>query len=405
MEGSGHNASVMATGLVQSFTQSLLAMAFNLMGIVAGTFIAINIDVFSLAPWAIVILPGIISVRGVIEGLFSARLSTGLHVGSIKPQFRNNTKSFYLLYYVIATLTVGASLMIGTSTSLVGTFSWGSSVTTTGAILSVTAAAMFLLMLVASPISIGVSILSFKHGLDPDIMLYPIVSTTSDVIVTSSYILVLNTFFLWAPLGTWLIWLFDAAFILFTIYSTIRRFREEEFSRTIREFVLTLMIVTAVVNVTGFGLGKISDIVGRRAEVYMLYPALIDTVGDVGSVAGSMTTTKLALGIAEPSLSSIRFHLKEIAGAWSASLILFAVYSSVPFFFGIITLNSLPGFMAKILMTNAIAVSIVILVGYASAILTYKHGLDPCHFVIPITTSFADSITTLSLLTALSVIA
>jgi cation transporter-like permease len=65
------------------------------------------------------------------------------------------------------------------------------------------------------------------------------------------------------------------------------------------------------------------------------------------------------------------------------------------------TLNTFLTFSALLLATNVIAVSAIVLISYAVAILTFKKGLDPDNFVIPIESSLADSITSIALLVAL----
>jgi cation transporter-like permease len=59
-------------------------------------------------------------------------------------------------------------------------------------------------------------------------------------------------------------------------------------------------------------------------------------------------------------------------------------------------------FAGRVLATNAIAGAIIVIVSYMVAILTYRKGLDPDNFVIPIESSLADSITTMSLFLVLS---
>jgi mgtE-like transporter len=59
---------------------------------------------------------------------------------------------------------------------------------------------------------------------------------------------------------------------------------------------------------------------------------------------------------------------------------------------------------AILLVANAIAVAAIVLLSYSISILTFKRGLDPDNFVIPIESSFADSITTIALLVALLLI-
>jgi len=61
-------------------------------------------------------------------------------------------------------------------------------------------------------------------------------------------------------------------------------------------------------------------------------------------------------------------------------------------------------FTAILYATNIVAASCIILIAYAVGILTYRKGWDPDNFVIPIESSLADTITTISLLIVLNVI-
>jgi cation transporter-like permease len=53
------------------------------------------------------------------------------------------------------------------------------------------------------------------------------------------------------------------------------------------------------------------------------------------------------------------------------------------------------------LITNILAVSIMVVIAYFVAIVTYRRGWDPDNFVIPIESSLADSVTTIALLMSL----
>jgi cation transporter-like permease len=61
-------------------------------------------------------------------------------------------------------------------------------------LINVFMATMALALIVISPLTLTVSFISFKHGLDPDIILYPIESTVADLLITSIYIAVLSLF-------------------------------------------------------------------------------------------------------------------------------------------------------------------------------------------------------------------
>ncbi|MDH5374386.1 MAG: magnesium transporter [Candidatus Bathyarchaeota archaeon] len=393
------------TGLIASLGQSLLSLSFNLGGILAGTLIVLYFSVFDRTPiWTLALLPGILSIRGAIGGLFSGRLSTGLHLGTVKPSYVENTREFYLLFYAVVTLTLESSVVVGLVASLFNVVLWGASIVDCVSIIVVVVSTMGLSIIFISPITIGVSVVSFRRGLDPDVIVYPVMSTVADILVTVCYILELNIFFLFIPLGRYLIGFSALLFLLVVSYVLAKHGREDKFVKTIKEFFVTLVLVAFIVNVTGSFLNSISGVIGRRPEVYVVYPALIDTVGDVGSIVGSTATTKLFLGVTSPSFSSIKQHSTRIGGAWGASMMMFTLYSVLPFTQRITTLNNLPGFVAQLLMTNILAVSAMVVIAYAVAIFTYRRGWDPDNFVIPIESSLADSITTVSFLAALSAI-
>lgn len=389
---------------LSSFGQSILSLSFNFGGMLAGT-LAVYFSVFSISPWAIALFPGILSVRGAIGGLFSGRLSTDLHLGTIKASYTKNTKNFYLLLRAVIVLALISGIMIGLGTSIFGIFFWKANVTDFIEILAVVVATMGLSVLLIPPITLAVSVISFRRGLDPDIIVYPIISTVSDIIDTACYIFSLNVFFKVASFGNHLIWLLDFVFIFIVIYILVKNIKEKEFVETIKEFLLTLFSVTFIVNVTGSLLVRVSEVIGNRPEVYVVYPALIDTVGDVGSIIGSTATTKLALGLTKPSFSSIKAHMIEIGGAWSASMVLFISYSGISSLTsGVRTLGGLVRFASQLLITNILAVSIMIIIAYAVAIFTFRRGWNPDNFVIPIESSLADTVTTATVLVALALI-
>jgi mgtE-like transporter len=376
----------------------VIAYAFNIFGIVAGTIIAYNSGLFAKAPWAVVIYPPILSARGVIGGLFCGRLSTALHLGTVQPRLFGNTKSFYLLFQAIVIMTFEASLMMSLIAALFRDFEEFLG------LINVFMATMALALVVISPLTLTVSFISFKHGLDPDIILYPIESTVADLLITSIYIIVLGLFLVnslfWGRIFTFI----SLALLLTSAFFLVKNAREPEFIKTLKESMLTLVLVSFIVNVAGATLGRVEELMRGRElnQVYVVYPALIDTIGDVGAVVGSTATTKLALGTLKASFSSMKNHLMEISGAWAASLIMYFAYSVLALLItGTFAPTSLVTFTFFLFTVNIFAASLIILVSYSVAILTYQRGLDPDNFEIPIESSMADSITTISLLVAL----
>ncbi len=391
---------------------SLMAYAFNIFGIAAGTIVAYNAGLFEKAPWAIAIYPPILSAKGVIGGLFCGRLSTALHLGTVQPRLFGNTKSFYLLFQAIVVITFETSVVMSFVAALFRSVYAGITVNEILTIVGMVMATMALALIVISPLTLTVSFLTFKHGLDPDIVLYPIESTVADLLITVIYISVLNFFLLNSYFSLYLLFLVSLISLLIAAYLFIKNRREAEFIKTLKESLLTIIFVSFIINVAGATLGKVDETLRERQElyrmypVYVVYPALIDTIGDIGAAVGSTATTKLALGMLKSSFSSIKKHITEISAAWAASLIMYLVYSILALTIqGLLTPLNFLKFTVLLFTANIIAASFIIIISYSVAILTYQRGLDPDNFEIPMESSFADTATTISLLAALILLA
>jgi len=385
------------------FKETSLTFSFGLGGLFAGVMIASQLGIFSLSPWAITLYPIVISAKGVGSGLLSGRLSTGLHLGTIHPRFLGNTKSFYKLLESLLVITLVTSITICTISLFFGNLLWGITLADFPSILVVVVATMALGLLL-SFLTIKVSFISFEKGLDPDVVVYPIMSTVADVFITLCYIGVLNLFFI-GTLGQWAIALACLVPVFLVFYILSKDLREAEFIKTLRESIVTMLLVSFMVNVTGTLLLGISNFVAERVEIWTIYTALIGMIGNVGSVVGSTATTKLALGLLAPSFSSMRKHAKNIFSAWSASIIMFIILAVLSLsIHRLFSFSSFYLLISVILFANILAVAAIIILSFAVSILTFKRGLDPDNFVIPVESSLADSITSIALFVSLLII-
>jgi mgtE-like transporter len=387
----------------KTFKESLAAYTFDVGGIFAGfTFYLLvisKLDSFQV-PWIIAVYPTILSAKGTVGGLLSGRLSTALHVGTIYPRFLNNTKAFYKLFDAVAFINFETCIAMSLISLVFGSLFWGISPSNFSEILFVVIATMAL-GLTISLLTMFVAFTSFKKGLDPDITVYPIMSTVADITITVCYAIVLYIFFFTSSFGKYVVAAVAIAFAILAFYILMRNRHEENFVKTVREFSFTLIAVAFIVNITGTFLNMISEVIlTGRSEIYTVYPALIDLVGDVGSVVGSTAITKLTLGLLKPSLSSIKGHLNHVFGAWAASMVMFTVLSTLSLSINNVISQFLM-FTATLLIANIIAVSLIILISYATAILTFHRGLDPDNFIIPIESSLADTVTSVALLVAI----
>ena len=386
------------------FKETALACLFDIGGLIAGFTIALQLGVFQLSPWAIALYPAILSVKGVISGLLTGRLSTALHLGTVHPRFFGNTKTFYKLIQAMVVLTLATSVTISLIAMGFGSLFWGITFADFADVLTVVVATLSLGLLITL-ITVKVAFISFKRGLDPDTIVYPASSTVADIVITFCYIGVLNLYFLGDALGKYAIIFFGLINVFLVLIILPLNIREPEFLKVIKESVGTMLLVAFLVNITGTFLKGINDIAQSRRAIYTVYPAMIDMMGDVGLVVGSAATTKLALGVLSPSFSSIKHHAKNIFSAWTASILLFLFLGVLALGInGIFSLQVASRLLLILFISNVIAFTVIVLISYAISILTFKRGLDPDNFVLPVGSSIADVITTIALFVALLVI-
>ena len=385
------------------FKETSLTFSFGLGGLFAGLMFASQLGIFELAPWVITLYPAVISAKGVGSGLLSGRLSTGLHLGTIHTRFFGNTKSFYKLLEALIVLTLVTSVTICAISLVFGYLFWGITLADFPAILAIVVATMALGLLL-SFLTIKVSFISFEKGLDPDVFLYPVMSTVADIFITICYIAVINLFF-FGIVGQWFIGLSCLVPVFIVFYILSKNLHEAEFTKTLKESMVTMFLVSLLVNLTGTLLLGISKFITERVEIYAIYTALIGMIGNVGSVVGSTATTKLALGLLTPSFSSMRKHAKNIFSAWGASIIMFIILAVLSLsIHDIFSFSSVYQLFSIVLIANVLAVATIVILTYAISILTFKRGLDPDNFVIPVESSLADSVTSLALFVALLLI-
>lgn len=387
-------------GVFAAFRETLLAFTFDIGGLAAGFFVASQLGVFQLSTWAIAVYPAILGVKGVLQGLLTRRLGTALHLGTVYPRFTKNTKSFYRLLSGTIVTTLVISFVMSLISLVFGAVLWGASPADSLGIVSVVVASMSL-GLILSLVITKVAFVSFKRGLDPDIIVYPIMSTVADIFITFCFVVVLDVYFLFS-VGIYAVLAIIVFHLVLALYLLLKYLGEKDFRRNLRESLPTLLFVSVIANVTGTVLKNISAIIDVRKEVYTAYPALGDTVGDVGSIIGFTATTKLALGLLRPSLSSIVHHARTVVSAWAASIVVFiAIAFLAPVINGVFLLSTFVNLLEVLLLANVLAVVATVLLSYGLSIVTFQKSLDPDNFVIPLLSALADTLVTVALLAAL----
>ncbi len=383
--------------------QTLLALSFNLVSLFAGGLMAVFTPQFSASPWILALFPPVLTVRGGIGGVFSGNLATMLHLGLVKPQLRDNTPDYYGLVKSVTTITVVDALVLG-SVSFI--FNLASGTATPGMwliFLSVPTVACTLAVGFSVPITSYIAIETYTRGLDPDIIVYPILASVNDIIVTAFYVAVVSLALGGGSTSLVLGALFTL--ILAAVAVVAHRSRGDEFFRqTLREGTTVVVLSSLFGSVNGVMLSRMSGTLERTPGLMAMYPALTNALGNIGSIIGSQTTTGMALGYARGFAEELgdagrNIFLVEAPAAFMHVIFAFTAW--------LITGPGAPGVSLATLLTvalsaNLLSFGVVSVFALYSAHLAFERGLNPDNVVIPAITAVSDTVATLALTPAVA---
>ena len=382
------------------FTLSVLGgMLFNIGGLFAGRSAVLLNNIQVYLPWVFLIYPLLLTVRGDINGILSGKLGTALHLGSILPSWKKNTSRFYELMGLIFFFSVFDSLLVGIISFIIGTIMNLSIHFIDVLVISITTFVIGAIISMTFTFSLTFFIYN-KKG-DPDVYVYPIMSSINDILITLTFFGVCLLYRPWETglnlqyyLGLPLLVLILGIVIFFLIKNA----RKDYVKSSIFQALPTLTITNLIASGTGTILSFFQSILQASPLLLVVYPAMISTVGGQGSVLANTTSTKLHLGSIEPSFTFFKtqdFYL-SFSGIITAGLIMNLVFSLFGTLLapGGISFSFYWLFLLLLIFTNIIGFIIIGFIATSAAFLTYRFGLDPDNLVNPILSSLADLITT-----------
>ncbi|MBS7638688.1 magnesium transporter, partial [Candidatus Bathyarchaeota archaeon] len=295
-----------------NFVEALLAFSINLIGFIGGGIVTTLSPMFVEHPWILALYPPILTVRGNLSGLYSGNLSTMLHLGLILPRLRRNTDYYLNLNRAIFFLTFIDTVIIGIASFIFGLIFKFSSFDQMPIYLVVPTISCMIANSISIPITLLVGVEAYKKGLDPDILVYPILSSVNDVLVSLSFVAVSMLILAYR----WGFYLAGSLFLIMMFYciSLFRLHRKNQFfSKTTREGVASIGLASIFGSLNGIFMSGRAEQMSEAPGLVMLYPVIIDGLGDVGSAAGSMTTTSLALGYTRSLGDVMKRGLRELS--------------------------------------------------------------------------------------------
>lgn len=405
------------------FLQAMLALAFETGGIVSGTITSFLMDTQRIK-WIILIYGPLLAARGDIA-ILAGKLGTGLHLGSVKPTFRNNTPAYRSLVTSTLTIAMLDAVLVGIVTYFVNLiiFPVGIRVVNPTLFLVIPVLVMSVTALLSIQITSAVSFFVYKKGLNPDVYVVPVMSTTNNILITLIYAGVLAILKPWGPLttvegvgdvfavasgsdllGTYIAIIPAVLAIAGIIYVIIKNIKDLEYKKIMKEATFAIVASVVIGTITGLVLTKGEAALELYPQLLVAIPALINTVVDQNAIFANILITDFSAGSVEPEIKSVRKPK-----IWAVFLGIGAGGLVVTLFLGIIgTLIKLGNVriiseeLGVAIIWLILLVSVITLIAnilafllvgsliFVLAILAFKKEIDPDNFAIPLTACLAD---------------
>jgi len=362
-----------------SFTSLLLCLVFDFVG---GTFLGIYFEKIMVSyPLILVILPGLMGLRGNIFGAMASRFTTALYMGEMEPKLTDENVIRGILISVL--LSIIPILILWTA-GVIRLDNLSSSVL----ILLIVISSTILVSLLLGFSTAVVTIEPFKRDLDPDMIAAPLVTTISDVLT----IPMLIAFVLFYEINYFAFYLSSMLLIsaVLVFFAKIR-FRSRD-RRIFFEILGVLTVLAVVESITGNILEYHSKIVYTSAIFSIIYPAILDSLGNYGAIVASKTSTNLHLGAIKGFLD--RDILLEVFSLFTTSFFIAFFMNLIGVLITLKLTNRYVGILIPFIITFPVVTVLVMLLASAFAVIFHRFNLDPDNVTVPVITTVADLIGT-----------
>jgi mgtE-like transporter len=388
--------------------QALLALLFDVFGLGVGsignfTFLNYANNFTYASSFIILLFPPLLSSDGGI-GVLVSRLGTGLHIGSIKPKLFKNTPYYYKLMSAVLTLGTFNALWIGIISYITNLAALGPSrIFNPLPFLVIPILTLTIASLISSQIASLMAFLMFKKKLNPDVFVYPTMSTINNILSTLFYAAMIAMLkpgdwynpetneWMKITRGTYFAIIPVFLYLGFIVYLFGRNISDKSYRKILKEAVPVQSITLTINSLTGGILSRADSALINLRGLFLIYPALIDTLGDEVTIIANTTSTNLALGTLEPKINAIKDKdlWTNLIGVGIAGFILHIIYG----IFGSIIVNDYQHIgmvLGFAILINFVGFLVVQSLAFLLIIFTFRKGLDPDNIAVPIIASLSN---------------
>ena len=370
--------------------QSLVALVVCLLAsLVAGLTLGSITGTLEALPGLLVLVPAAISLRGTIFGALGSRLSTTIHTGTFSLTRRRETTVGQNIE-AVAVLTLSTALALAVLAKGVGV-AFGLDDTISVAdfvVISIVAAVLASIVLLG--FTLGLAAGSVRFGWDMDNVTAQVVTAAGDMVTLPALFLAtaLVGIDVFTPIAATILSVISIGALVLTIRQGLPLAK-----RIVIESLPVVILGGVLSLVAGLSIEKRLDSFATYPVLLVLVPPFLASAGALGGILSSRLSSKLHLGIVEPDTTPSAEARRDIGLIFALALPIFVLASMVADVVAAIVDLGSPGPLRILfvsLIGGTIATTFAVAVAYYGGIASYRLGLDPDTYGVPIVTSSVD---------------
>ncbi|MEA2034569.1 MAG: magnesium transporter [Euryarchaeota archaeon] len=395
-QGIGSQWKLLMTGLV-----ALLVSTFA--AVIAGMYLGTVRDVLELLPALMVLLPASINMRGSISGIFASRLSSSMHLGAFEVDFSDDSVLGINLRLSFSS-TVIIAFVLGIFAYIICMF-FGIGDLGLLDIIIISLVSGVISGLIVIGITLLVTLLSYRYELDLDMIAAPTVTTSGDL-VTLPILLLTGVFILQLDTGIRVMF-FGAISLILLIYSIYSLSVQEDLKDIAREIVPLLISLSFIGTLAGLTYAMVLDKLVAYAAFLILIPPFAGGCGSIAGILCSRLATGMHMGAVSPSYMPEKEVFSYFRMTYIYALIVFPLLAVTVHGASILLMVASPGLLLMILITlgsGLVVLTLTNVIAYITASLSFRYGLDPDNFGIPVITGVIDLVGATVLVAAINIL-
>ncbi len=371
-----------------------------LVATLGGLVLAASEGTLAELPGLLLLVPGAVALRGNVFGAMGSRLGTAAHAGTLRLNFRpegvvgGNLLAAGALSLassmVLAVLAKGTATVFGLSGSM--TLADFLVVSTLGGLIASSAVGV---------VTVGLVVGSVRFGWDLDNVTAPLVTTIGDLFTVPALVIAAAAAGHGVSSSALAVGLVGGSGVVLV---AAWRAPVEEVGRIVRQSVPVLVVAVVLDLLAGITIERRLDDLLDAEALLILLPAFLGGAGALGGVLCSRLSTQFHLGLDDATPLPSRASGRDIRSVVLLALPVFALGAVAAHVAATLTGQTGPALgqiMGVALLAGGLATVFVVLVAYYSTMASFRFGLDPDTYGIPLVTSSLDLVGVFTLVLAM----